>query len=78
MLSSVGVMMTGKRKSRVTSVGMTMQTRDTMTRMTLDYGARLGRRVSMAALSGAMLTVAQAHEDELLQALGQGEGASDE
>jgi hypothetical protein len=66
------------RKPRVTSVGMTMATRDMMTRMTLEYGARLGRRVSMAALSEAMLTVAQAHEDELLLALGQDKGVSGE
>jgi hypothetical protein len=58
-----------QRKTPVTAVTLPVVTRDRLNRMAIDMSARLGRRVSMAALVVAALTVAELHPDELAAAL---------
>lgn len=62
------------RKTPFASVGMTLTTRDAMNRLALDLGAKVGRRVSLSALTDALMVVGRRHEDELAAALAASSG----
>jgi hypothetical protein len=52
---------------------MTTSTRDAMTRLALDLGARVGRRVSLSALTDVLMVVGQCHPEELAEVLAGGD-----
>lgn len=53
------------RKTPVTSLSLPTAVRDRANLLALSYGPRIGRRVSMAAVIGAALDLAERHPDEL-------------
>lgn len=62
------------RKTPFTGVSMTIATRDAMNRFALELGAKTGRRVSLSALTDALMVVGRRHEDELIAALAEPPG----
>lgn len=62
------------RKTPLTGVSVAVTTRDAMNQLALNLGARVGRRVSLSALTDALMVVGRRHEDELAAALAASSG----
>lgn len=57
------------RKTPVTALSLPVSVRDEINLVALDMSVKAGRRISMASVVVAALTVAKAHPDELISAL---------
>lgn len=54
----------------VTTIGVSVETRDAIAAETLQLGAQLGRRISIGDVVRAAFLVAKRHPDELSEELG--------
>jgi len=61
--------MSQQRKTPVTALSLPVPVRDEINRVALDLSARIGRRISMAAVVRAAVKVARDHESALIEAL---------
>jgi hypothetical protein len=61
--------MSQQRKTPVTALSLPVTVRDEINLVALDLSAKIGKRISMAAVVGASVAVAKRHESELIAAL---------
>lgn len=61
--------MSQQRKTPVTALSVPVTVRDEINLVALGLSAKVGKRISMAAVIGASIAVAKRHESELIAAL---------